>query len=261
MSGDLDYDWRHGWVPLTMRAALQKTRGNREAAERLLAERRERRQGRRREFVSPHPTHRREYEERKRWARYTDDELADELGTADEAGLHRILQELERRERAEAKAERARERRQARRSAEEERRGRDFDAACDAGEDPEVAYSRIYGVSAEKARREEVTSRLREHGYAGKTFRGMAKQAHTEEVRERYLHAEAVCRGQLLNAAGQRAGVTAESLFSGPASTAKKYASEELADYFREHGRLTLEDFTAELLGGHAKIRTTGDQW
>lgn len=261
VSEDLDYDWRHGWIPLTMRAALQKTKGNREAAERLLAERREHRRSHRREFVSPHPKHRREFEERKRWARYTDDELTEELGAADEAGLDRICQELERRERAEAKAERARERRQARRTAEEERRSREFDAATDAGEDPEAAYSRIYGVSEEKRRREEATSRLREHGYAGKTFRAMAKQAHAEEVEERYLHAEEVCRGSMLNAAGERAGVSPASLFSGPAATAKKYASEELLDYFREHGRRTLEDFTAELLGGHAKIRTTGDQW
>lgn len=262
MSEDLDYDWRHGWQPLTMRAALQKAKGNRELAERLLAERDERRSRRRHSFVSPHPIHRRAHEERKRWARYTDDELSEELGRQQsDENVDRLLQELDRRERAAAKVERARERRQARRTAEDERRGREFDAATDAGEDPEAAYSRIYGVSAERMRREEATSRLRDAGYAGKDFRSMARQAHAEEVAAMYLHAEEVCRGSMLNAAGKRAGVSAESLFSGPAATAKKYASEELTDYFRQHGRRTLEDFTAELLGGHAKFRTTGDEW
>jgi hypothetical protein len=252
VSEDLDYDWRHGYIPLTMRAALQKAKGNRELAEHYLAERHERRASRRREFVSPHPKHAREFAERKRWARYTDDELSEELGRQQsDENVDRLLSELDRRERHAEKLERKRERRAARRTAEDLRRGEEFDAATDAGEDPEAAYSRIYGVSEEKARREEATSRLRESGYSGKTFRGMAKQAHAERVEEQYLHAEEVCRGSMLNAAGQRAGVTPQSLFSGPASSAAKYASEELRDYFRQHGRLTLEDFTAGLLSGH----------
>jgi hypothetical protein len=251
------YDWRHGWIPLTMRAALQKTHGNHEAAERLLEERRRRR----RSFVSPHPKHQREHAERQRWAGLSDDELSDAMGTAGEEELDRIVRELDRRDRAQRKSERARERRHERRTAEERRRSADFDAACDAGEDPEEAYARVYGVSEEKVRRQAAEESLRSAGYAGRDFRSMVKTAHAEDVRERYLHAEDVCRGHMLNAAGRAAGIDSESLFSGPASRAKKYASEELADYFREHGRLTVEDFTAGLLGGHARHRTTGDEW
>jgi hypothetical protein len=263
---ETDYDWRHGWVPLTMRAALQKTKGNREAAAELLGQARAERASRRHEFTSPHPIHRAEHAERKRWARYSDDDLADELGAAaDEDDVTRIVAELDRRDRAEAKAaaraDRARERRAARRTAEEAQRSRDFDAACDAGDDPETAYARIYGVTEEKIRRDQAEEHLRAGGYSGKTFRDRVKAAHTDTVHESFLHAESVCRGHLLSAAGERAGVSPASLWSGPAATAKKYASEELLDYFRQHGRLTLDDFTAELLGGHAKFRTTGDDW
>jgi hypothetical protein len=263
---DTDYDWRHGWVPLTMRAALQKTKGNREAAAQLLGEARERRRSTRREFVTPHPRHRAEHAERKRWARYSDDDLADELGAADDdADVERIVLELDRRDRRQARADRARdrarERRHAKRSAEERRRHEELDAAMDAGEDPEAAYSRIWGVPEERLRAAAAADDLRANGYSGKNFRELARHAHAAQVRELYLQAEEECRGHMLNAAGERAGVSAESLLSGPIARAKKYGSEELVSYMRHRGRLTLEDFTAGLLGGEAKFRTAGDDW
>lgn len=262
MSETIDYDWRHGWVPLTMRAALQKAKGDREAAARLLGEARADRRSRRREFVTPHPRHRAEHAERKRWARYTDDDLAAELAAADDdASLTRIVAELDRRDRAEAKAERRRQQHAARRSAAEAARDREFDAATDAGEDPETAYSRIYGVSEERQRREAAAESLRGAGYFGKTFREQVAAAHAGHVNEMFQEAEEACRGHVLNAAGKRAGIDPESLFSGPAARAKKYASPELMDWFRDNGRLTVEDFTAVVLGGHMKQRTAGDSW
>jgi hypothetical protein len=259
------YSWRHNWVPLTMAAALQKAKGNRALAEQLLERARA---GRRRRdrgpavFTTPHPAHQAEHAARSSWAAFTDDDLAGALGkTDDDAVAGAILAELDRRDAAERKAQRARERRQARRTAEEERHTREFDAACDAGEDPEEAYARVYGVTEEKRRRAEAEESLRAGGYTGRTFRDRVKAAHAGTVREAYLHAETLCRGHLLSPAGKRAGVHPESLFSGPPAAAKKYASEELLAYFRDHGRLTLQDFTAGILGGRAKFRTTGDDW
>lgn len=53
------YDWRHGWVPLTMHAALLKAKGNHDRAEELLAAGRVHRARRRAraDFVTPHPVH------------------------------------------------------------------------------------------------------------------------------------------------------------------------------------------------------------
>lgn len=264
------YDWRHNWVPLTMRAALQKAHGNRAYAEQLLGEAREDRATRKArkadrgavEFVPPTPKHRAAAAERAHWRAFTDDQLADQLGDVDEDQAGGILAELDRRDRVEKKAELQRAKRAAAKQSREDKRTAEFEAATDAGEDPEEAYSRIYGVTEERRRRDEATEQLRAHGYAGKTFRAMVKQAHAAEVEDRYQHAEDVCRGSMLNAAGQRAGVSPHSLFSGPEAAAKKYASEELRDYFRDYGRLTLEDFTVGLLEGRGKLATgRGGVW
>lgn len=258
------YSWRHGWWPLTMRAALQKAKGNHELARRLLDEGRAHRQRRRAErgrVEFRHPltadSSARASRALGRWAALSDDQLADALGSADDATVDAITAELDRRDRVEQE----RRRRQARRAERDAARDAEFSTACDAGEDPAAAYARIYGVSEERQRRVEATESLRSAGYPGKTFRAMVKSAHAEHVRETYLDAEAACRGHVLNAAGQAAGVDPESLWSGPAARVKKYASEELRDYLRDNGRMTLADFTASLLGGQARHRTAGDDW
>jgi hypothetical protein len=252
-----EYEWRHGWVPLTMRAALQKTRGDREAAEKLLAARRRRRAGRRREFVSPHPRHAAEYAERQRWASLSDEDLAVRMGDAGEEELTRIVAELDRRDRAERKAERERERRRAKRDARDAERSRAFDVACDAGEDPEAAYARVYGVTEERVRRDEAIASLRSSGYAGKGFRELVRSAHRDHVEQAHADAEDECRGHLLSPAGRAAGVHPRSLFTGPESRARKYASEELLGYWQRNGRLTVEDLAAGLLGGHMRSAGT----
>lgn len=59
------YSWRHGWVPLTMRAALAKAHGNHKQAEKLLGAAREARAAKReaaaRSFVTPNPAHQAEH--------------------------------------------------------------------------------------------------------------------------------------------------------------------------------------------------------
>jgi hypothetical protein len=269
-TGERRHAWRHEWVPLTMRAALQKAKGNRELAQRYLDEARAHRQARRDEagpveFVPPTPAHRAAAADRAQLRGATDDELAedlaDALGAGDEAAGDRILSELDRRDRAERRAQAQRARRAGARAARDEARERAYDEALAAGDDPQEAYARVYGVSEERQRRQEAEADLRANGYAGKTFGQMVGSAHGEHVRQAYLDAEAACRGHLLNAAGQAAGVDPESLWSGPAARAKKYGSPELLDYFRDNGRLTVQDFAASLLGGAAKFRTAGDDW
>jgi hypothetical protein len=245
---DEPYDWRHGWVPLTMRAALQKTRGNHERAARLLAEaraRRRRRRGGRVDFVTPHPRH--------AFRALSDDELAETMGAADDETLGRIVAELDRRDAAQRKA---RERRAAARTERDEQRSRDFDAACEAGEDPEAAYARLWGVSEEKVRRDEAAASLRSSGYTGRSFAELVRSAHRDHTELSYWQAEDETRGVLLNKAGQAAGVHPRSLFTGPESRARKYASEELMAYWHRVGRPTSDDFAASLLGG--AMRSTG---
>ena len=69
--------------------------------------------------------------------------------------------------------------------------------------------------------------------------------------------AEEETRGNLLNKAGRSAGINARTLFTGPESRARKYASDELLAYWHERGRMTVEDFTASLLGGAMRSTST----
>lgn len=61
-----------------------------------------------------------------------------------------------------------------------------------------------------------------------------------------YLAADAECRGNLLSKAGIKAGVTEQSLWTGRESTARKYASEELNEYWDANPRLTVTEYAKQ---------------
>lgn len=54
------------------------------------------------------------------------------------------------------------------------------------------------------------------------------------------------CSGVLLNARGRAAGIEARSLFLGPERRALAYASEELAEWWNAHPRLTFAAYEAQ---------------
>lgn len=231
------YDWRHGWIPITERAALIKAHGSHQLADKLL------RRG-------------------EAWHALDDERLADALGDAtDDATIDRIVAELDRRDAADRKAERARASRARSREARDAKRSAAYDAAIDAGEDPEESYARIYGVSEEKLRREQAIDVMRSNGYRGKGLTELCRDAFKEHAELSYLAAEDYCRGHMLNRAGQAAKVSYRSLFTGPESRARKYASEDLLRYWQENGRMTLEDFTGSVLGGHQLRRAGTAAW
>jgi len=53
------------------------------------------------------------------------------------------------------------------------------------------------------------------------------------------------CDGVLLNRRGRRAGVSSFSLFMGPATRTRAYASEELLAFWSRDPRVTFEEFEA----------------
>lgn len=55
--------------------------------------------------------------------------------------------------------------------------------------------------------------------------------------------AERACAGILLNARGRAAGIDPRTLFYGPRARVNAYASEELLDWFHEHGRTTFATY------------------
>ncbi len=67
----------------------------------------------------------------------------------------------------------------------------------------------------------------------------VCREEYDAHVHLAYLTAETDCRGQLLTREAQAAGIHPITLFSGPASRARKYASEELRSWWARHGRMT----------------------
>jgi hypothetical protein len=66
-----------------------------------------------------------------------------------------------------------------------------------------------------------------------------AEQAYRDEVYRQWLAAEAATNGFMLNQAGRRSGIDERSLFGGPESRVRKYASPELIEWFQSHPRPT----------------------
>lgn len=81
----------------------------------------------------------------------------------------------------------------------------------------------------QRARRRMLSAERREHRTA----------EHADEVYRQWLAAEAGTNGYMLNRAGIKAGINERSLFTGPESRVRKYASRELQDWFQAHPRPT----------------------
>ncbi|MFJ2909364.1 phage minor capsid protein [Streptomyces sp. NPDC087228] len=76
-----------------------------------------------------------------------------------------------------------------------------------------------------------------------------AREMYAEYVYRQYLDAEDACRGYLLNKKAQADGIDPMSLFSGPARIAHARASEELREWWKQHGRLTQAEFIEQATG------------
>lgn len=76
-----------------------------------------------------------------------------------------------------------------------------------------------------------------------------ARALYDEYVYRQYLQAEADCRGYLLSKKAQAAGHAPVTLFSGPARIAHARASDELKEWWAEHGRLTQAEFIEQVTG------------
>lgn len=105
-------------------------------------------------------------------------------------------------------------------------------------------------VMAEIDRREEQGKRRAVNKARAAERRYQRNQEYSDEVYRQWLKAEHDTNGYMLNKAGQKAGISEMSLFKGPESRVKKYASPELIDWFEANGRPTRTSFY-----GSAKAR------
>jgi hypothetical protein len=64
-----------------------------------------------------------------------------------------------------------------------------------------------------------------------------------DHIEAQLTRAEHDTRGILLNPAGRAKGIDPRTLFYGPRARVNAYASEELLDWFHEHGRTTFATY------------------
>ncbi|KAB1141442.1 phage capsid protein [Streptomyces luteolifulvus] len=88
-----------------------------------------------------------------------------------------------------------------------------------------------------------------EHDERHTITRREARALYDEYVYRQYLQAEDDCNGYLLNKKAKTAGINPATLFSGPARIAYARASDELKEWWAEHGRLTQAEFVEQVTG------------
>lgn len=203
--------------------------------------------------VEPDPRNARRLEE------MSDEDVYRELmGRGEGEHFYRGIAELERRDAAEREARV--QKLYAQHPASEADRQRVYQDLVDAGENPEDAYAHAHGRSGEQERKRAAIAQLRQQGYRGSGFDALARESFKDEVRRRTLDAEAATNGYMLTPAGKREGIDPWSLFTGPESRARKYASPELREWWDQHGRPTFADWQGMLLGaGGVKGPRGGD--
>ncbi|MEV5537447.1 phage minor capsid protein [Saccharopolyspora shandongensis] len=206
------------------------------------------------------------------FAEWSDEQL--EAGIADYAedadALDALLAEMDRRQAEAEAAEERRERQRQRREREREERQAaqmaEYERLVAEGMSDEDAWAEATGTTVEQMRREAAIAQLREDGYTGRGFDELARAAYRRFVDVQYWQAEADTNGYLLNRAGEAAGIEPRELFEGPAARARKWASDELLEWWDAHCRLTFDEFAAQLLGDprgarERGFRTGGEDW
>jgi hypothetical protein len=100
-----------------------------------------------------------------------------------------------------------------------------------------------YQILAEMERRDEQTARraAAREAYQARVLGRRFERA--EAVDQAWLAAENATKGNMLNRSGKAAGIDERSLFTGPESRARRYASYELLEHWQSHPRPTARMF------------------
>lgn len=190
----------------------------------------------------------------------SDDALVDRLTAAfadeDFDLADRLTVELDRRDAERARRQAAAERSRAYRARKSDEQSAEIGDLIGQGWDPHEAVAQVTGRSVESQRRAEVLADARANGIPARSFDDATRVMFRRQVSEWYVEAEAATNGYLLNREGIAKGIDPASLFTGTDARARRYASDELRQWWDDHGgRTQLSDYRAQLLGG------TGVQW
>lgn len=171
-----------------------------------------------------------------------DDELFDTFArlskqdTLDEPLMQRLIADMDRRERGTGEVPEL--------TPEQKR----VDELVAGGRDFLSAYAEVHGKDEGELKGEQ--GRTAVDRRPGETSATAVRRSYDEFTHVNYLQAEKATRGHMLNKRGQADGVDPLTLFTGPISRARRYASEELMRWWSTNGRMNLTQFRAEVSGG-----------
>jgi hypothetical protein len=104
-------------------------------------------------------------------------------------------------------------------------------------------YKGYTQVTAELDRRDERARNASARKERARDRGRRRSEEHRDEVYRQFWQAENATNGYMLSKEGKKADVDPVSLFTGPESRVKKYASPELYEWFQTHGRPTRASF------------------
>lgn len=192
------------------------------------------------------------------------DEVEAELNAAIELGdndaIDRLVSEMDRIETRERAAAARNEARKAERAAAAQARADAKEAATrakwdrmgqlvDEGWSEDEAEAEAFGETVDAVRRRNYMLRMQRDGHSGNTFTKVLKQKYYELANEAYWEAEAATNGVMIKRkfVGK---VDPASLWSMSDRDARKYMSDEMAEWFDQHGRITFMAYRQSVLDG-----------
>ncbi|AER47561.1 head maturation protease [Mycobacterium phage DS6A] len=123
------------------------------------------------------------------------------------------------------------------------------------GWDPAEAQAEAFGVSVERVRRDEFIAEARRDGHEGRGFDELLRSVHAEKAAEQYWAAEAATNGYMLKRKFD-GKIDPRKLWTVNEATARKWMSDEMAEWFDQNGRITRAGLRAAVLDGRGSWRS-----
>lgn len=125
----------------------------------------------------------------------------------------------------------------------------------DEGWDEDEAEAEAFGTSVEAIRRRNFMTKMRSEGHHGDTFTAVLKQAYYALAEEQFLQAERDTNGYMIKTQYRDKIGDPSSIWSMSERDARKYMSDELAEWFDQHGRITFMAYKRAVLDGRGNWR------
>jgi hypothetical protein len=130
----------------------------------------------------------------------------------------------------------------------------ELDRRIAAGEDYIEVYAAVFDLDPQAMREQEAAYAAGGGQVTGGRTKTL-KAAYEEFTRLQFMEADEATNGYLLSKRGKAENRDPESLFSGPLSQARPYASEELLRFWADNPRMTFAEFKANATGGARAAR------